>query len=224
MYLSDMNPQLERMPLVVISSANFLELIALQRASIDASQDEIEGLMTELADSFLIENGMSLEEVKTFQRHFSREPIKCVFPRRLNTRADKQDDEVTHCEQDFYTQFDLRMLLQALKPFNQPNSKGSGDLDQFNEESIVAWFETHVRRLLLVALADRLGLAETAIEADFNRLQQIADQTRDNLAKLGSGEPLQFDERVTNALNWALDRTDIGGNMTANLRNKLNTK
>ena len=44
MYLSNVSPKLKDMPLVVISSANFLELIALQKASIDATQDEIEDI------------------------------------------------------------------------------------------------------------------------------------------------------------------------------------
>lgn len=95
-------------------------------------------------------------------------------------------------------------------------------LGQLSAERITNWFENDARELLIVALADRLGLSDTATDADVKRLEQIANQTRDNLAKLSSRKPVVFDERVKQALNWALDVTDSGDNLTTRMRDKLN--
>lgn len=95
-------------------------------------------------------------------------------------------------------------------------------LGQLSGERITNWFESDARELLIVALADRLGLSDTATEQDIKRLEQIANQTRDNLVKLASRKPVIFDDRVKQALNWALDVTDSGDSLSARLRDKLN--
>lgn len=103
-------------------------------------------------------------------------------------------------------------------------SEDTGRIGQLSSERIVAWFEASARELLIVALADRLGISETASDADVKRLEQIANQTRDNLAKLSSKKPVHFDIRVLNALNWALAavESDDDNGMSGRLAEKLN--
>lgn len=98
----------------------------------------------------------------------------------------------------------------------------SSGIGQLSEERIKSWFDADAREMVLVALADKLGVSETATDADIKRLEQVANQVRDNLAKLASRKPVQFDERVKKALNMALDVSDTGDNMTTRLRDKLN--
>jgi len=98
----------------------------------------------------------------------------------------------------------------------------SSGIGQLSEERIKSWFDADARELVLVALADRLGISESATEGDIKRIEQVANQMRDNLAKLSSRKPVQFDERVKKALNMALDASDTGDNMTGRLREKLN--
>jgi len=99
----------------------------------------------------------------------------------------------------------------------------SSGIGQLSEASIKQWFDADARELVIVALADKLGISDTANDADVKRLEQIANQLRDNLAKLSSKKPVQFDERVRKALNMALEVSDTGDNMTARLLSKLNT-
>lgn len=103
-------------------------------------------------------------------------------------------------------------------------SEDSGRIGQLSAERIASWFEAEARDNLIVALADRLGISESASDAEVKRLEQIANQTRDNLAKLSSKKPVHFDARVLAALNWALDVTVVGdtAGMNARLRDKLN--
>jgi len=105
-------------------------------------------------------------------------------------------------------------------------SEDSGRIGQLSTERITGWFEAEARDLLIVALADRLGISESASDAEVKRLEQIANQTRDNLAKLSSKKPVHFDARVLAALNWALDVTIAGdtAGMNDRLRDKLNMK
>lgn len=92
------------------------------------------------------------------------------------------------------------------------------------ENEIVAWFEANSRALLLAALANRLGIGETGRPEDFQRLEQIANQQRDGLKTiLSSKEPVIIEERVKNALNWALEVTDRGDSMTVRLKDKLSS-
>ena len=104
-------------------------------------------------------------------------------------------------------------------------SEDSGRIGQLSSDRIVAWFNTEARDILIVALADRLGISDTASDSEVKRLEQIANQTRDNLAKLSSKKPVHFDTRVLAALNWALDVTVAVGDtsgMSDRLRDKLN--
>jgi hypothetical protein len=98
----------------------------------------------------------------------------------------------------------------------------SSGIGQLSEAGIKSWFDSDARDLVLVALADKLGITETATDADVKRLEQIANQLRDNLAKLSSKKPVQFDERVRKALNMALEVSDTGDSMSARLLDKLN--
>jgi hypothetical protein len=98
------------------------------------------------------------------------------------------------------------------------------NIGQLSEERIASWFESDVREMLIVALAERLGITETATDSEVKRCEQIANQTRDNLRKLASRKPVMFDERVKNALNWALDSAAASDDtMAARLKSKLNT-
>jgi hypothetical protein len=115
------------------------------------------------------------------------------------------------------------LAIEKLAEFAAAENASNG-IGHMSEERIKSWFENDARELLLVALADRLGVSETATAQDVTRLEQIANQTRDNLAKLSSKKPVQFDERVKNALNWALDVTDTGDTFTVRMRDKLNAK
>jgi len=116
-----------------------------------------------------------------------------------------------------YSELNAEVLAHFLA-----TSEDSGRIGQLSSERITNWFESDARDLLIVALADRLGISESAGDAEVKRLEQIANQTRDNLAKLSSKKPVHFDARVLAALNWALDVTASGDNMTDRLRDKLN--
>jgi hypothetical protein len=97
------------------------------------------------------------------------------------------------------------------------------NIGQLSEERIASWFESDVREMLIVALAERLGITETATDSEIKRCEQIANQTRDNLKKLSSKKPVMFDERVKAALNWALDSAAASDDtMAARLKSKLN--
>lgn len=102
-------------------------------------------------------------------------------------------------------------------------SEEGGKLGQLSEEKIVNWFQSEARELLVVALADRLGISDAdATEADVKRLEQVANQLRDNLKKLASRKPVVFDARVKDALNWALNVVGIEDAVAARLQEKLN--
>lgn len=103
-------------------------------------------------------------------------------------------------------------------------SEESGRIGQLSVERITNWFTAEARELLIVALADRLGIADTATPQEVTKLEQLANQTRDNLAKLASKKPVQFDERVKAALLWALEVTDSGDSITPRLVEKLTAK
>lgn len=227
MYLSDTNPKLDGMPLIAISSANFLELIVLQKVADDTTSEEIERLMNQLADSYLIENGMSLKEIEIFRLHFPRDPIRRAFPYK-SYKTYVIDDWLKIQESALS---DSQVKVASSKPIQTASpvdfylnaDEDSDKVGQHSEErQIEIWFETDARKLLLIALADRLNISETATAPDIARLEQIATQTRENFMKLGSPEPIHFDERVKKALNWALDSTESGNSMTEKLRNKLN--
>lgn len=69
-YLSDTSPKLEGMPLITISSANFLEFVARQRLSDEASREEIEAMKSQLAATYLVATGMSADTVDALKRAF----------------------------------------------------------------------------------------------------------------------------------------------------------
>lgn len=113
--------------------------------------------------------------------------------------------------------------LAQLEAVAAASNEASG-IGQLSEERIANWFDAECRDLYLVAIAERLGVADTATDADVKRCEQVANQTRDNLKKLSSKKPVMFDERVRKALLWALEVTDSGDSMTARLAEKLNQK
>lgn len=98
-----------------------------------------------------------------------------------------------------YSELSMDKLAEFAAQDNASNGIG-----QISEERIKHWFDAELRDLWIVALANKLGIAEDATQDDVNRLEQIANQTRDNLAKLSSKKPVTFDARVKNALNAAL--------------------
>jgi len=114
------------------------------------------------------------------------------------------------------------LSVEKLEAYAAIANESSG-IGQLSEASIKQWFDADARELVIVALADKLGISDTANDADVKRLEQIANQLRDNLAKLSSKKPVQFDERVRKALNMALEVSDTGDNMTSRLLAKLNT-
>jgi len=116
-----------------------------------------------------------------------------------------------------YSELTLQALEQVATSENEANGIG-----QLSEERIKGWFESSLRDMWIVALADKLGISEDASEADVKRLEQIANQTRDNLAKLASRKPVSFDERVRNALNKALSFADAEDTFAPRLVAKLN--
>ena len=116
-----------------------------------------------------------------------------------------------------YSELSLAHLEQTAACLNEACGIG-----QLSELGIKQWFDSNARELVIVALADKLGISETANDADIKRLEQIANQLRDNLAKLSGKKPIHFDERVRNALNMALSASDTGDSMTQRLSSKLN--
>lgn len=64
LYLADTNPHLGGSPLVALSSARFLDLIARQQLSVEATDEEIEELKSALADHYLRASGWSEEKIE----------------------------------------------------------------------------------------------------------------------------------------------------------------
>lgn len=116
-----------------------------------------------------------------------------------------------------YSELTLANLATFAVEYNA--SEGVG---QLSEERIAKWFDAECRELYIVALAEHLGVTESATEQDVRKLEQLANSIRGNMVKLASRKPVMFDERVKKALNRALEITDTGDNMTARLRDKLN--
>lgn len=94
-------------------------------------------------------------------------------------------------------------------------------LGQLSEASISSYFEDNMRDMLIVAFADRLGLGDNATDAQVKKLEQLCNQTRDNLKKLASRKQVVFDEKIRKALEWALSSTDAGDSMHVRLQQKL---
>lgn len=116
-----------------------------------------------------------------------------------------------------YSALSLDSLAATATALNEVSGIG-----QLSEERIKSWFDADARELVLIALADKLGVSDTATPEDMKRLEQSANQMRDNLAKLSSRKPVHFDDRVKKALNFALDAADTGDSITSRLRDKLN--
>lgn len=85
-YLADTNAALSGMPLVCLSSADFLEIIARQRTSYDASDEEIEKIKEKLVDSYSLASGMDPDTLKALKQLFG-EPS----PREAAQLVDKND-------------------------------------------------------------------------------------------------------------------------------------
>jgi hypothetical protein len=69
-YLSDTSQKLEGMPLITISSSNFLEFVARQKLSDEASREEIDAMKSQLADAYLMESGISADTLDSLKRAF----------------------------------------------------------------------------------------------------------------------------------------------------------
>ena len=111
--------------------------------------------------------------------------------------------------------------LSNLEAFAASDNIANG-IGQISSERITAWFTSELRDVWIVALADKLGISDTATAEEIIKLEQIANQTRDNLAKLSSKKPVSFDIRVKNALNKALDLVSSDDTFAARLQAKLN--
>lgn len=64
LYLADTNPHLAGLPLVALSSAKFLDLVARGQSSVDATDEEIEELKNALADRYLRVSGWSEAKIE----------------------------------------------------------------------------------------------------------------------------------------------------------------
>ena len=67
LYLADASPNLAGLPLVVISSANFLRMLARQKDP-DATPEEVEQMKGQLADKYLLATGMSPDTLAALKR------------------------------------------------------------------------------------------------------------------------------------------------------------
>ena len=70
-YLADTSIKLEGMPLITVSSSNFLGLIARQRLSDDATDQEVDAMKGDLASKYLLASGMSAEKVAALKQAFA---------------------------------------------------------------------------------------------------------------------------------------------------------
>jgi len=116
-----------------------------------------------------------------------------------------------------YSELSLDKLNVFAASENEANGNG-----HISSDRITAWFDASLRDLWIVALANKLGISDTATDADIKRLEQIANQTRDNLAKLSSKKPVMFDARIKNALNAALSCAAEDDNFALRIAAKLN--
>ena len=72
-YLADTSAKLEGMPLITVSSSNFLGLIARLRLRDETTDEEIDTLKSDLATKYLVESGMSAEKVAALKKEFDAE-------------------------------------------------------------------------------------------------------------------------------------------------------
>lgn len=70
-YLADTSPAFSGIPLTCISSADFLEIIAKNKAPSDASHEEIEKVKEQLVDSYSLATGMDPETLKALKLLFT---------------------------------------------------------------------------------------------------------------------------------------------------------
>lgn len=118
-----------------------------------------------------------------------------------------------------YDEFALDRLNTFAAEYNA--SEGIG---QLSEERISHWFDKECREIYVVALAEHLGISETATDAEVKRLEQLANGVRGNLMKLASKKPIMLDDAVRKMLTRALEITDTGDSMTVRLLDKLSQR
>jgi hypothetical protein len=99
----------------------------------------------------------------------------------------------------------------------------SAGIGHISEERIKAWFDADARDMMLVYISDRLGFSDNISDADLLKCNQVANQLRDNLAKLSAKKPVQFADKVKDALNGALNSlVSSGDEFAPRLVAKLN--
>jgi hypothetical protein len=120
-----------------------------------------------------------------------------------------------------YSELAIGKLAEVAFSINE-----SSGIGQLSEERITNWFNTSgARDYLLVAIAQRLSIPEECTDADVKKCEQTANQIAGNLAKLASRNPVVFDKRVHDALNWALrvvSEADSEDSFAVRLHEKLN--
>jgi len=72
-YLADTSSALDGLPLITLSSANFLRLVARQRLSENATDDQIEAMKNKLGSDYLLATGMKAETVEALKREHQSE-------------------------------------------------------------------------------------------------------------------------------------------------------
>lgn len=80
-YLADTSAKLEGIPLITVSSSNFLGLIARQKLSYDATDQEVDAMKGEFSSKYLLASGMSVEKVAALKQAFAADQA-----------ADKRED------------------------------------------------------------------------------------------------------------------------------------
>lgn len=205
-----------------LQSAVFIKMDASKGKSVSSGNRWCKlikkGENSKLPESLAVEVPQFNAKLETLQQYpalvdYLQNAMEALVNNLVRSRAEAGAASINYSE----------LSIEKLAEFAAQENAAAG-IGHMSEERIKQWFEQDARELLLVALADRLGVSDTATEQDVKRLEQIANQTRDNLAKLSSKKPVQFDERVRNALNWALDVTDTGDTFTGRMRDKLNAK
>lgn len=94
---------------------------------------------------------------------------------------------------------------------------------KLSKDSIVNWYNSEAAEVMAVAIAERLGVADSLDAADMTRIQQVSNQVRDNLAKLAAPNA-QFDERVRKSLQWAIDSVIASGMDDTGMADRLNSR
>ena len=174
------------------------------------------GINKTLAESLAVE--LPLLGISSINEALKHESLVAVLQEALQRVAEAKVRKQLQEGSSLIQYSDL--TVAQLATFAVENNVGIG---QLSEDAIATWFTDSMLDMLLVALADKIGVSENATPGDLVKLEQIAEHAKGSFKKLASKKPVVFNDRDKAALNWMLDTAPMDDDtFAARLRGKLN--